>query len=101
MKFHEPITHWNNFTVPQLKDILKHCAALEKLGIAQDEEMIVSIERDLNLRGKEMINRYVQYQMNSAKKKNFVQSNFENSRSPRKVKQPSDRRKDNLLEQTA
>ena len=52
MKIREPIPHWNNFTVPELKKILQHCRALERLGIAQDEEMIASIERDIILRGK-------------------------------------------------
>ncbi|MGA2680663.1 MAG: hypothetical protein ABSF44_02565 [Candidatus Bathyarchaeia archaeon] len=44
--------HWNNFTVPELKDILEHCEALERLGIAQDEEMMCSIERDVAIREK-------------------------------------------------
>ena len=48
----QPTLHWNNFTVPELKDILKHCVALERLGIAQDEEMICSIERDIAIREK-------------------------------------------------
>ncbi len=46
--------HWNNFTVPELKDILEHYCALERLGIAQDEEMMVSIERDITLREKKL-----------------------------------------------
>ena len=50
MKIREPIPHWNNFTLPELRDILGHCVALEKLGIAQDEEMMLSIERDITLR---------------------------------------------------
>ena len=50
MKIHEPLTHWNNFTLPELKQILEHCVALEALGIAQDEEMILDIERDITLR---------------------------------------------------
>jgi hypothetical protein len=54
MKIQEPIPHWNNFTVPELKEILEHCTALERLGIAQDEEMMVSIERDIALRDKKM-----------------------------------------------
>jgi len=48
----EPISHWNNFTVQELKEILEHCAALERLGIAQDEKMMTSIERDITLREK-------------------------------------------------
>ena len=42
--------HWNNFTVPELKEILEHCTALERLGIAQDEEMMCSMERDIAYR---------------------------------------------------
>jgi len=52
MKIHEPLTHWNNFTLPELKQILEHCVALEALGIAQDEEMMLDIERDITLREK-------------------------------------------------
>jgi hypothetical protein len=52
MKIHEPLTHWNNFTLPELKQILEHCVALEALGIAQDEEMTLDIERDITLREK-------------------------------------------------
>jgi hypothetical protein len=57
MKIQEPITHWNNFTVPQLKQILEHCKALDKLGIAQDEEMTTSIKRDITLRNRLMTRR--------------------------------------------
>jgi hypothetical protein len=46
----QPTLHWNNFTVPELKEILEHCTALERLGIAQDEEMMCSIQRDIDLR---------------------------------------------------
>ncbi len=49
----QPTLHWNNFTVPELKEILEHCTALERLGIAQDEEMMRSIERDITLRENE------------------------------------------------
>ena len=49
----QPNLHWNNFTVPELKQILKHCKALEKLGIAQDEAMMCSIERDITIREKD------------------------------------------------
>jgi hypothetical protein len=55
MKIREPIPHWNNFSVPELKEILEHCRALERLGIAQDEEMIRDIERDVTLREKKTI----------------------------------------------
>ena len=50
MRIQQPIPHWNNFAVPELKEILEHCRALERLGIAQDEEMIASIERDITMR---------------------------------------------------
>ena len=50
MRIRQPIAHWNNFAIPELKEILFHCRALEKLGIAQDEEMMISIERDVKLR---------------------------------------------------
>ena len=53
MKVQNPISHWGNFTVPTLKEILEHCVALDRLGIAQDEEMMRSIERDISLREKE------------------------------------------------
>jgi hypothetical protein len=49
-----PISHWNNFTLPELKEILEHCVALERLGIAQDEKMMASIERDITLREKKV-----------------------------------------------
>ncbi len=52
MRIQQPILHWNNFTIPELKEIVQHCRALERLGIAQDEEMIISIERDISLREK-------------------------------------------------
>ena len=45
-----PIPHWNNFTLAELKEIREHCRALEHLGIAQDEKMLYSIERDIKLR---------------------------------------------------
>jgi hypothetical protein len=56
MKIHEPIPHWTHFTVPELKQILKHCSALENLGIAQDNEMTRDIERDITMREKKAIN---------------------------------------------
>jgi len=54
MKIREPIPHWNNFTIPDLKAILKHCEALERLGIAQDGEMMNSVKRDITLRERKM-----------------------------------------------
>jgi hypothetical protein len=45
----EKIRRWNNFSLPELKEILAHCTALEQLGIAQDEEMMVSIKQDIEL----------------------------------------------------
>jgi hypothetical protein len=59
MKIHEPTPHWNNFTVPELKEILEHCKALERLGIAQDEEMMISISRDIALREKRISEQYL------------------------------------------
>ncbi len=59
MKIREPIPHWNNFSVPELKEILEHCRALERLGIAQDEEMIRDIERDITIREKKTISLHV------------------------------------------
>ena len=53
-KFWGPISHWNNFTVPELKEILEHCVALKRLGIAQDEKMMASIMRDITLRDKKV-----------------------------------------------
>jgi hypothetical protein len=52
MKIQQPIPHWNNFSVLELNEILIHCKALDRLGIAQDEEMMGSIERDIKLREK-------------------------------------------------
>jgi hypothetical protein len=42
-------TKWNNFTLPELKEILQHTQALEDLGIAQDQQMMTSIENDIAL----------------------------------------------------
>jgi hypothetical protein len=68
MKVQEPRPHWNNFTVPELKEILEHCKALERLGIAQDEEMMVSIERDITLRETKLSGpRYVPFELKSTK----------------------------------
>ncbi len=55
MKIRKPIPHWNNFTIPELHKILEHCGTLERLGIAQDEEMMRSIERDIRLREKQTV----------------------------------------------
>ena len=52
MNVRKPISHWNNFTVPELEEIIEHCRALERLGIAQDEEMMCSMERDIKMRPK-------------------------------------------------
>jgi hypothetical protein len=60
-KYWEPRSHWNNFTVPELKEILEHCVALERLGIAQDEKMMSSIERDIALREKKVKKRGEDY----------------------------------------
>jgi hypothetical protein len=50
--FWRPLPVWNNFTVPELKEILGHCEALERLGITQDAELIKSVKRDIKLRSK-------------------------------------------------
>jgi hypothetical protein len=52
VKIRVPLTHWGNFTIPELKEILVHCSALKRLGIAQDEEMMRDIERDITLHEK-------------------------------------------------
>lgn len=52
MNTQKPTPHWNNFTLSELKEILQHCRALERLGIAQDVKMMRSIERDIALREK-------------------------------------------------
>ena len=92
MRFQEPSPHWNNFTVSDLKDILKHCAALEKLGIAQDEEMIVSIERDIALREKKS-RRY-----KSAKINQILQNQLKTDKIARKTTHHAE---EGLLEQKA
>jgi len=48
-KYWGQIPHWNNFTLAELKEILMHCRALERLGIAQDEKMMATIEADISL----------------------------------------------------
>jgi hypothetical protein len=63
MKIQQPIPHWNNFTVAELKEVLEHCQALERLGIAQDEDMMSSVERDIALREKQQhMPRYVPFE---------------------------------------
>jgi hypothetical protein len=103
MKLHEPIPHWNNFTVPELKDILGHCVALERLGIAQDNEMMVSIERDIALREKEASGRYTHHISKPAKtKQQTIQNDNKPKRIIRKIATPARQQpQDYLLEQTA
>ena len=104
MKVQEPIPHWNNFTVPELKDILEHCVALERLGIAQDEEMMVSIERDIALREKKISGRYVHHQSKPTKiKQQIVQNNSKTNKIIRKTTQHTKRQQpqEYLLEQDA
>jgi hypothetical protein len=91
MKVQEPIPHWNNFTVPELKEILGHCVALERLGIAQDEKMMVSIERDIDLREKRISGRHLQRVQDGGKKPKIVRMMTQNAKQqPQKL----------LLEQT-
>jgi hypothetical protein len=100
MKIHEPLPHWNNFSVPELKDILEHCVALEKLGIAQDDEMMVSIERDIVLREKEASERNVHRILEPTKQK-IVQDQSKPNKIVRKTTQPTSQQpQDYLLEQT-
>ncbi len=73
MMIQEPIPHWNNFTVPELKEILKHCRALERLGIAQDEEMMRSIERDITIREKKISAHFVPFEPKHTKIKQQAQ----------------------------
>ena len=88
IKFWEPLSHWNNFTVPELKEILEHCVALERLGIAQNEEMIVSIERDIALREKKISGRYVHYETKPTKiKQQIVQYHSKTNKIMRKTAQ--------------
>ena len=98
-----PIPHWNNFTVPELKDILKHCIALERLGIAQDEEMMVSIKRDIALREKKISERYIHYESKPTKTKQQINQNHsKTNRIIRRTAHPTKQQtQDYLLEQTA
>ncbi len=101
MKVQEPIPHWSNFSVPELKDILEHCVALERLGIAQDEEMVVSIERDIALRERKISGRSVHNKLKPAKiKQRIVQNSKTNkilTKKAQHTKKP--RPQDYLLEQ--
>ena len=103
MKVHGPIPHWNNFTVPELKDILKHCMALERLGIAQDEEMMVSIKRDIALREKKISGRYVHYVSKPAKIKQQLVQNYRKTNKiiRRATEHTKQQPQDYLLEQNA
>jgi hypothetical protein len=77
MKVRAPLPRWNNFTVPELKDILEHCVALEKLGIAQDEEMMASIERDVALREEEISGRHTRYELKPQKIRRQIVQNHD------------------------
>jgi len=82
----EPIDHWNNFTVPELKEILEHCKALVRLGIAQDEEMMISIERDIALRERKISLRFEPFESKHAKIKRVAEK--QNHRKTVKKQQP-------------
>lgn len=103
MKFREPIPHWHNFAVPELKDILEHCVALERLGIAQDEEMMFSIERDIALRENEADGHYAHNISKPAKAKQQTNQNHSKPKEMmRKTTQPGNQQpQDYLLEQAA
>jgi hypothetical protein len=73
-KFWEPLSHWNNFTISELKEILEHCTALERLGVAQDEKMLASIERDIKLREKKIGKYQVTYKPEPRKVKRTIRS---------------------------
>ena len=93
MIIQEPIPHWNNFTIPELAEILEHCRALERLGIAQDEEMMSSIERDIIIRAKKISALYSSFELKHAKIK--LQTEKQNHTKTNKRQQP----RDYLLEQ--
>ena len=76
MRIQQPLAHWNNFTIPELKEIMRHCRALERLGIAQDEEMIISIERDITLREKKTNTRLVPFEQKLTKSKQTEKQDF-------------------------
>jgi hypothetical protein len=65
----EPISHWNNFPVPELQKILEHCRALESLGIGQDEEMMRDIEREIMMREKKITAHYIPFEPKHTKTK--------------------------------
>jgi len=90
----EPILHWNNFTVQELREILDHCMALERLGISQNEEMMTDIERDLVLREKEFGR---QEEHGGLKRANMKQHTVQDYDSTQRTQQEDE---DNLLEQT-
>ena len=69
----EPIPHWNNFNVVELKEILEHCEALERLGIAQDEEMMNSIKRDITIRENKKSMLHAPFQQKHTKQKQQTQ----------------------------
>lgn len=96
MRIHEPLSHWNNFTILELKEILEHCVALEKLGIAQNNEMMVSIERDLAMRDKEESGRYV-HQISKPTKHQIKPNKITRKTTDATRQQPQEY----LLEQTA
>ena len=88
MKIHEPIPHWNIFTVPELKEILEHCRVLERLGIAQDEEMVGSIERDITLREKKIVSSYVPFESKRTRIKQITEK--QSSSKSNKKQKPKD-----------
>ena len=100
MRIKQPIPHWNNFTVPELKDILEHCVALERLGIAQDEEMMISIERDITLREKKTSRCHGHYESKPTKiKQQIVQNHSKTNKIIRKTTQRTKQQpQDYLLE---
>ena len=102
MRLQEPLPHWINFTIPQLEEVLQHCAALEKLGIAQDSEMIASIERDVALRAKEVSRGYAQHVLGSAnRKRKSVQNQNKLNKTIGKTQPKKQQPQSYLLEQTA
>ena len=95
MKILEPLPHWNNFTVPELKEILEHCVALERLGIRQDDEMLLSIERDIVLREKKISGHYMQNKPDPTKMKlpmlqNRIKTNSSKRSSQNRKQQPEE-----------
>jgi len=72
MNNREPLLHWINFTVPQLKEILMHCQALEELGIAQDEKMVASIQKDIALQEKKPSQQHLHFEATPLKPKRQI-----------------------------